>query len=312
MSLAIKDKSHVWTEDSLGCKIHFIKENKDVPGLIQFLEIRLADESPCCVKNRPRFWNELGMCRINQENFELAETCFENALQITPDYDAAQYNLATFAMEAGDLLKAIRLYDHLLANHPDHFNALFNAGICHSQNEQKKNAISMFVKAATLKPDHGHVQFLTGETLLQAGRAVEALPYFEKAHTLNHGHFESTQGFAISLLESGNFKQALIICDQALLTHGPAMLPLQIKGDALLALNRIEEAVQCHIDLINLDLDVRDFLVTRIKTMAEKEPDIHKKYIAIVMDKYREYKTVLGAGLKNNETINKGIFLKTS
>ncbi len=298
MTISIKEKLQVWTEDSLGHKINSFKDEEDISGLIHFLEARLADESPCCVKSRPRFWNELGMCRINQDDVELAQTCFENALQITPDYTAAQYNLATFAMQTGDILTAIKLYDKILANHPDHFNTLFNAGICYDQNEQKEAAISMFTKAAKINPDHGQVQFLAGESLLQAGRAIESLPYFKNAHSLNHGHFESAQGFAISLLKSKNFKHAVIICDQALLTHGPAVLPLQVKGDALLALNRIEEAIQCHIDLINLDLDVRDFLVNRIRKMSETEPHIHKKYVDTIMDKYPEYGTILGAGLK--------------
>ena len=298
MTISFKEKTHVWTDKSLGHQIHSFREKKDLPGLVQFLEARLVDESPCCVKNRPRFWNELGMCRINTEEMELAQTCFENALKIAPDYTAARYNLATFAMQTGDIQTAIKLYDTILTIHPDHFNTLFNAGICYEQTEQNENALSMFTKAAQLKPEDGQVQFLAGESLLQAGRAMEALPYFEKAHSLNHGHFESTQGYAISLLELKDFHQALIICDQALLTYGPAVLPLQVKGDALLALNRIEEAVQCHIDLINLDLDVRDFLVTRIKKMAEVEPQTHKQYTDTVMDKYPEYRAILGAGLK--------------
>ncbi|THB78417.1 MAG: hypothetical protein D3926_13120, partial [Desulfobacteraceae bacterium] len=212
------------------------------------------------------------MCRMNQAESDLAQTCFENALQITPDYTCAQYNLATFAMQSGDIPGAIRIYDGILNDHPDHFNTLFNAGICYGHTEQKDAAIARLTRAAQVNPHHGHAQFLAGESLLQAGRAIDALTYFEKAHALNHGHFESTQGYAISLLEAQDYKQTLIVCDQALLTYGPAVLPLQVKGDALLALNRIEEAIQCHIDLIHLDLDARDFLVSRIQNMAETQP----------------------------------------
>ena len=113
------------------------------------------------------------------------------------------------------------------------------------------------MKAAKLRPENGHLQFLTGETLLQTGRAKEALPFFRSAQKQNHGHFETTMGLAISLLETQGYDEAIIICEQALMTFGPAMLPLQIKGDALLAINRIEKAVQCHIDLVSLDLDIQ-------------------------------------------------------
>ena len=247
MVWATKEKFVTWTDESLGQAIHSFKEQQDFSGLVRFLELRLADDAPCCVSNRARFWNELGLTQV-QEDPKLSETCFENALSIDPDYIVAQYNLATLAMENGNLDGALKLYHAILAEEPGHFNALFNAGICHTNANDNESALPLFMKAAKLRPEDGHLQFLTSETLLQTGRAKEALPFFRSAQKQNHGHFETTMGLAISLLETQGYDEAIIICEQALMTFGPAMLPLQIKGDALLAINRIEKAVQCHIE----------------------------------------------------------------
>ena len=48
-----------------------------------------------------------------------------------------------------------------------------------------------------------------------------------------------SQGLAIALLETRKYDEAIIVCDQALITFGAAVLPLQIKGDAMLALRFI-------------------------------------------------------------------------
>jgi tetratricopeptide (TPR) repeat protein len=298
MSSVTKKKTGTWTKLSLRHAINKFKEKKDFHGLIQFLEIRIADEAPCCVSMRARFWNELGLAKIEQQDLDQAKICFENALLIEPDYTAARYNLATFAMQQGDLPAALDQYDAVLKDNPEHFDALFNAGLCHSHSDEKEAALSLLLRAARLRPEHGRVQFLTGETLLQVGRASEALPFFRSAHKENHGHYESAMGFAISLLENKNYNDAITICEQALMTFGSATLPMQLKGDALLALNRIEEAVQCHIDLCHIDLDIRDFVVTRLQKLAQEDPAAFTTYATAVRDHYPDFESIIGADLE--------------
>lgn len=300
MAYATENELEAWTDQTLAKEINNFKKHNNFNGLIRFLEERLADENPCCVSNRARFWNELGLSRIEQEDLSLAETCFENALSLVPDYTAAKYNLATLAMKNGNPTVALELYNSILTDNPEHFNALFNAGLCCTLLDNKEGALQMFKQAAELRPEDGQVQYLTGENLLQLGRASEALPFFRAAYKQNHGHFETTQGLAIALLESRKYEEAISICDQAQMTFGPAMLPLQVKGDAMLALNRIEQAIQCHIDLAALDLDIRDFVVARIRMLAKENPGAFAEYAAIVRDRYPDFESFVGAALKKD------------
>lgn len=302
MSSTMKKEPRAWTDKILGQEINGFKEQRDFSGLVHFLETRLADADPCCLSSRARFWNELGLTRIEQEKLDQAKICFENALLLEPDYTPARYNLGTLAMGQGDLAAALEQYNAILKDSPDHFDSLFNAGVCHSHTEDKAAALPLFLQAARFKPEHGQVQFLTGEALLQEGRASEALPFFTSAHKENHGHFESTQGLAISLLANKKYDETILICDQALMTFGSAALPLQVKGDAMLALNRIEEAVTCHIDLCHLDLDIRDFVVTRLQKLVQEDPTAFKSYALIVQEHYPDFESILGAVLKERNS----------
>lgn len=301
MTVNVESSSNPWSDQSLGESICLYKENEDYEGLSQFLEKQLRDEDPVCVLSRSRFWNELGLTRIELEDVDQAKICFENALMIKPDYMVARYNAATMSMQTGDLEEALKQFSPILAENDAHFDALVNSGHCYMHLGNHEEAFTMFTRALALRPDHGQLLFLTGESLLQLGRHEEALPHFRKAHKINDGHFESTQGLAISLLETGHDKEAIVLCDQALMTYGLAALPLQIKGDALIKMDRIEEAVSCHVDLCNMDLDIRDFVVIRIQRLRESNPERCQRYIKTVSENHPQFETFLGSAL--NATI---------
>ncbi|MBU2646563.1 tetratricopeptide repeat protein [bacterium] len=301
MTVIFENTNRSWSDQSLEKSICLFKEKEDHKGLVHFLETRLRDEEPACVASRSRFWNELGLSRIELEDFDQAMICFENALLIRSDYVVARYNAATLAMQTGDLENALKQFGCILAENDAHFDALVNSGHCYVHLEKHEAASTLFTRALALRPDHGQLLFLAGASLLQLGRYEDALPHFRKAHKINDGHFESTQGLAISLLETKHYDEAIIRCDQALMTFGLAALPLQIKGDALIEMDRIEEAVSCHVDLCNMDLDIRDFVVIRIQRLRERNPEGFQRYVKVVSENYPQFETFLGAAL--NATI---------
>lgn len=277
-----------WDEGTLAQEITERRGRKELEELEQFLLERLEDKDSHCVSVRPGLWNELGLAMLRNDNVGRAEECFNNALALDPDNQTALYNLGTLLMQQGDLSGALIKYAIILDRKSDNFNALFNSGLCHLYKEEKESASSFFIKAADLKKNDGQAQYLAGEMLLQLGEAERALPYFRAASRENPGHFETCLGLAISLLKTGNYGEAITVCDTALMEFGLATLPLQIKGDAALALGRVEDAVRCHGDLCRLDLDIRDFVVTRLQTLASEDPTAFAAYAAKVHASFPE------------------------
>lgn len=291
-SIAIQQPP-VWTEVNLTGEIAGYRANRDDSGLESFLLMRIEDSDPCCVSFRPRFWNEYGLLQIEREKIEEAADCFQRAMAIDPSNISVLYNLGTLYMQQGRFAEALEKFETVLIERPHHFDALFNSGLCHLYDERKDEALSHFVRAAKLRPDHGHTRYLTGEIFMQQGRADEALVHFREAYREHPDHFETTMGFAIALLKTCSYREAASICDQALLVFGAATLPLQVKGDAMLALKEFREAVMCHMDLCSLDLDIRDFVVTRLVKLAEEDPASFEAYAAVVNAAFPSFKSIL-------------------
>ncbi len=238
-----------------------------------------------------------------QEMYSLDEELLK-ALIDPHDEDPVIYcKLGTLLMQQGRLDDALQCLEDTVNSRPDYFEALFNGGLCHLHLEKKEQALIWFSKAAALKPEDWQVQYVTGEILLNLGRAEEALPYFRGAYGVHPAHFETLQGLTIALFSMERFEEAACICDETMRVHGTATLPLQLKGDAMLALDRYEEAVRCHIDLCRIDLDSRDFVVSRLQILKNRDKQAHDAYAEIVQKSYPEFaafvKSSLPAGKKS-------------
>ena len=204
------------------------------------------------------------------------------------DKPAKDCTLGTLLLRQGQVEQALSHFSAALSASPDYFDALFNGGLCYLHLEDPERALQWFSKAARLRPEDWQTQYICGEILLQGGRRVEALPYFKAAHVANQTHFETLQGLAIALLGARRFEEVVAVCDTTITLHGTATLPLQLKGDAMLALGMYEEAVRCHVDLCRIDLDIRDFLISRLQTLKEEDEPAFRAYAEIVHRSYPE------------------------
>lgn len=255
--------------------------------LAELLEALAGSSNPVCAASRSMLWNELGLVRIGLHDLAGAEQSFETAHGIDQSGRAA-YNLAKLAMHNGEFELALQRFKTILAHCPADFSALFNSGICHVRLNDADKALSCFVRAAESEPGNQQVNFWVGECLLQLERADEALPYFKIAYEINSDHFEAAQGYAIALVTSGHYERAIKVCDHSLANCGAALLPLQVKGDALLALGRIEAALKCHAAMAGLDFDARDYIYARLKRLQEENPAAAAEYRCLVNEKYEE------------------------
>jgi len=297
MTVFADQKSPDWTEEDLCRSITELKSQQKHSELNCFLRERIADKDSFCTANRTRLWNELGLSMLQQEDIPQAADCFQESLQIDPDNSTALYNLANLALHQKDFESALQQYGAVLKSDAEHFGALFNSALCHVYSDDIDSALPLFVKAGKIKPEDARLQFWAGECLLHSGRHKEALPFFKRAYSLNPRHFESAQGLAITLLETQRYEDAVEICDSNLMSFGPSILPLRVKGDALLALDRIDDAVLCHLDMAHLDLDARDFLVSRIKKMATEEPTKMSQYKRSMHERCPDFEGMLSISL---------------
>lgn len=132
-------------------------------------------------------WIELGNIK-EAKGDELAEQYYKNAWNLDTNNTHAQYILALYYQESGQLGKAINNYNFLLEKE-ENKNALFNLGYIHLVYlEDYKEAIIYFQKALNLDPEYYDALFNLAYALELSGDKEDAkMKYKELLHKVpNH------------------------------------------------------------------------------------------------------------------------------
>lgn len=123
---------------------------------------------------------------------EQAKEFYGRALNIAPEFPAAQVGLATLLTRTGHAEDAIPYYEAALLSWPDYAEAHNNLGVALQAVGRPKDAAGAFEQALRLRPDdpnarRGLAETLNnlGATLASEGRIAEAIPHFARALQLN-------------------------------------------------------------------------------------------------------------------------------
>ena len=232
-----------------------------------------------------RLYNELGIAYMHMERTTEAKQSFEKANKYSPNNSNSLYNLGDLAFNLRDFETSLVYCTTILSKNPTHIGATYLSGLSHSCAGKPEEALVFFQKTTQLDPNSLGAHYWAGECLLHAQKYEEALPHFSKSHELSKQHDESARGLAICYLATDKPKNALEICEH-LLSQNSAnqIMALQIKGDAHIALDNIEEGAVHHRTLAMLELDARDFVLSRAHRIA-KELSIEKAklYAQVIM-----------------------------
>jgi tetratricopeptide (TPR) repeat protein len=293
MSEELTQNQLSWSDQTLQQMIMALKSKREYRELKGFLRSRIEDADPCCSVNRPKLWNELGLVFLEEDNPEEADLCFVEALKIDHANVTAAYNMANIKLHHGLFDKAIDLYERVLVMEPDFVGAQINKALCLLYSERCEDARPLFEQAASMQPGNHPANYWAGEISLRLGDFAVALPFFKQAYALQTNHFETVNGYAMTLLGAEQYEEAAAICDQSLMSVGPSVVALRTKSDAMLALNKVQDAVLCHLDIAYLDLDARDAIVSRLQALYEEDKAKFQEYKKYMMDRSPEFEPLL-------------------
>ncbi len=238
-----------------------------------------------------RLYNELGRTFLNAEKPAEAAQSFEKALYYSPNNITSLYNKADLAFSSYKFEEAIEICEQILALDANYVAAVYLIGLSLSSSGEPAKAVEYFQKTVELDPDSLGGNYWSGECLLHEQKHEEALPYFRKSYALsNNKHKESGRGLAICELFAGSAENAIEICDTIIQSEeGHQVLALQVKGDALIALDRVEEGAYIHREIAIIELDARDFVVNRAHKIAkEYGKEKASRYAAVILDELPE------------------------
>lgn len=107
------------------------------------------------------------------------------------------------------------------------------------------------------------------------GEFEKSLKDFQKAAALNPQLFQAYNGMGFALRKTGDYEKALEMYDRAI-AMAPGFYPeaVEYRGEAYLALNRVDQARKAYLDLFAADRKQADALMAAMKTwVASRRAD---------------------------------------
>jgi tetratricopeptide (TPR) repeat protein len=120
-----------------------------------------------------------------------------------------KFDRATWLHEQGQLERARELYEAILSEVPDHFDALSALGVLHARRKNLHAAERLFRQALRIHADSEEANFNLAAVLCDLGHAEESLPLFSRVLAANPGSAGALNNRAVALLKLNRPSEAL-------------------------------------------------------------------------------------------------------
>jgi tetratricopeptide (TPR) repeat protein len=185
----------------------------------------------------------LGVAFNQEGQKEPALDEFTAAIKLQPDYFEAHAAMGLTLLETGRPIGAVKHFREAVRLRPNLPGARRNLGNALMQTDSHAEAIKEYEEALRLEPNHAATYNSLAVALQQAGRVDEAIKNYEAALRLQPDDAAVHSNLAIALDEKGNHEDAIKHLNQALQIQ-PANASIHANlGDLLVRLGRLPEAI---------------------------------------------------------------------
>jgi len=155
------------------------------------------------------------------------------------------FDLAMQHHRAGRIGDAERVYQKILALHPDDPDALHLLGVLEFQTHRPAPAIERIRKAIAIDPDMAEYHFNLGLALQGLGQRDDAMNAVRRAIQLRPDFAEAFNALGVMLAQNNDMKEAVEFLRRAVQTRPDFPEALSNLGNALCALRQLDEAIAC-------------------------------------------------------------------
>ncbi len=190
-----------------------------------------------------RAHNNLGAAWAAQREFERAQACYLQALQLRPDYAEAHNNLGVAMLHQGQLEKALAHYREALAIKPNYADAHVNVGMALARQGKMEQARASYAEALRCNNNLAVAHNNLGTTWERQGDLARAAACYAEALRLDDKYAMAYVNLANVLLKSGKPEEAIAHYNTALRIDPTFVPACNNLGTALLSVGRRDEAL---------------------------------------------------------------------
>ncbi|MGI9233480.1 MAG: tetratricopeptide repeat-containing sulfotransferase family protein [Woeseiaceae bacterium] len=189
---------------------------------------------------------EAGLAHHQSGRLKDAENIYRSVLAEHPQHPDALHLLGVIALQTGNYQDAAKLIEHAIEAKPDEAEFYNMSGETYRALHQYDVAIARYEKALALRPDFAGAHNNLGNTFVEMRRFEDAVACYQKSIAIDPGFPMSHNNLGIALKELGRSQEAIAHHKQAI-----AIMPAYAEahsslGNALEALGRPEEAISHH------------------------------------------------------------------
>lgn len=213
------------------------------------------------VSREPVMCNMLGFLLLQVGSPQDAALWFEAALGLKPDYIQAISGLGTAYQSSGDLIRALRCYDKVVAAQPDDAASWCHQGFVLQQLGRSVEALSSLDKAISLKSDFSPAIAKRLEVIESLSNMPEAMQAALRSCHQSPGDVRSWSQLGDLLQKYRDFDKAIAAYDKGLSRFPNDFRCLCNKAQALEATGRYREALVTAQQALRVEPSDRDALV---------------------------------------------------
>jgi tetratricopeptide (TPR) repeat protein len=180
---------------------------------------------------------------ISKREIALARESLEAAILVSPQEAAANFELAQLLLQTGKPNDAIAVLEKMQKFAPDHVGIMLGMAKIYSGQKNWNEVSAMAKRMQKIHPDKAMGYYYSGLALQGGGKLNESIDLFEQALKISPNAVEPLIAVAKSWLALKQPDKALERVDQAIAHNSDNFLAYNLKGEILITLKRLDEAV---------------------------------------------------------------------
>jgi protein O-mannosyl-transferase len=221
-------------------------------------DITLFEHTIAVTRYNPAIENNLGWIYWKQGDETRAFEHIQKALQMSPDFEDANINMAAVLLKRKEYDKAITHLHKALKADPDNFQANNNLALVLIELKRYPQAIQYLQKAMKYTQDNADVYYNFGIVLGAEKKYDEAVSAYQQAIGLDQNHYQAMNELGAIKYKQGFLDEAVNYFRRSIQQNPNYVEAYSNLGLALQKQKKFKDSLSCYLKALQIEPDYAD------------------------------------------------------